>query len=73
MDGCVEDGVEDPSDDGARSGADPKNARRSPGAELLKAEPLASLSLAEASGLNGFSSELESSTSRSRDMDDFPG
>jgi hypothetical protein len=69
----VEDGAEDPSSDGAGSGADPRNARRSPRAELLEAESLVSLSLAEASGLNGFSSELESSTSSSRDMDDFPG
>jgi hypothetical protein len=69
----------DPSVDGAGCGADPKDSRgRSPSRGAGLSYPLLSfsLSLPDTSGLNGFvssSEELESSTSRSSDIDDFLG
>ena len=69
------DDVEDPSGDGAWCGADPKDGGRSSGAVQRVCRLCSSLSLADRSGLNGLSSselELESFTSSSRGIDDFP-
>lgn len=65
--------AEDPSGDGAGCGADPKDGGRSSEADQRVCRLCPSLSLADRSGLNGLSSsELESSTSSSREMDDLP-
>jgi len=71
----MEDGVEGPSVDGAGCGAVPNDSGRSSGAELSRSSIPSSLSLDDKFGMNGFvsSSELESSTSSSREIDDFPG
>lgn len=70
--------IGDPSADGAWCGADPRDSGRSSswGAGLLYRLVSSSLSVADTTRLNGFvssSEELESSTSRSSGMDDFPG